>query len=343
MTKATKKAKRSDDDSRSSLPPKPKIESAEDVLNRIFSNNDGMTSVGAEIANLSSRYAALQNITFPKPSATRLIAVANQKGGVGKTTTTVNVACALAEYGAQVLVIDMDPQGNATTALGIVREQDMRTTYDVIEGRYGIEEVKLPCKYFKTLDVVPASIDLSGAELELANLPNRNQLLNNALSYFLENSKVHYDYVFIDCPPSLGLLVLNAMCSVNEVLIPVQAEYYALEGLQQLLHTISLVQENYNHNLIVSTMVITMFDKRTLLSQEVYEEVKQHYPKIVLKTTIPRSVKISEAPSFAQSVISYDSRGAGSIAYSEAALEIAERSQRVLKAIDKRHIDRESK
>ncbi|WP_317643746.1 ParA family protein [Bombiscardovia apis] len=318
------------------------MESASDVLKRIFADNDGNSSVGAEIANLSSRYAALQNIKFPKPKQTRLIAVANQKGGVGKTTTTVNLSCALAEYGAQVLVIDMDPQGNASTGLGIERTPDRPTTYDVIEGRVSIQDAKQTSSHFKHLDVVPASIDLSGAELEVANLPERNHLLKAALEEFLSNSSKRYDYVIIDCPPSLGLLVLNAMCAVNEVLIPVQAEYYALEGLQQLLHTIELVQENYNPALIVSTMIITMFDRRTLLSREVYDEVKEHYPQIVLKTTIPRSVKISEAPSFAQSVISYDPRGAGSVAYSEAALEIAERSREVINTIAKKYSDRES-
>ncbi|AKV56172.1 ParA family protein [Bifidobacterium actinocoloniiforme] len=324
------------------MPPRPKIESASDVLNRIFAKGDDEFSVGAEIANLTSRFAALQNVVFPKPPQTRLIAVANQKGGVGKTTTAVNLAAALAENGAQVLVIDMDPQGNASTALGAQRTHDMATTYDVIEGRIGIGQAKRPSTVFPTLDLVPASIDLSGTELEVANLPERNLLLNRALSQFLAESQVHYDYVIVDCPPSLGLLVLNAMCAVTEVLIPVQAEYYALEGLQQLLHTIELVQENYNRSLIVSTMLITMYDRRTLLSREVYDEVKEHYPQIVLKTTIPRSVKISEAPSFGESIISYDPRGAGAISYSEAALEIAERSKRVLNMISKKQSSWES-
>ncbi|RBP99715.1 ParA family protein [Bifidobacterium xylocopae] len=317
------------------------MESAADVLSRIFDDGDSYSSVGAEIANLSSRYATLHNVVFPKPSRTRLLAVANQKGGVGKTTTAVNLACALAHYGAQVLVIDMDPQGNASTALGVQRQHGMPTTYDVVEGRVSIENAKQTSQIFASLDLVPASIDLSGAELEVANMPNRNLLLRAALNEFLADSKVHYDYVIVDCPPSLGLLVLNAMCAVNEVLIPVQAEYYALEGLQQLLHTIELVQQNYNPDLIVSTMVITMFDRRTLLSREVYSEVKAHYPDIVLRTTIPRSVKISEAPSFAQSVISYDPRGAGSVSYGEAALEIAERSERVLNMVSKKQSSRE--
>lgn len=311
------------------------VETASEILNRIFSDASG-SSAGAEMADLTARYQALQKATFPQPEQTRFIAVANQKGGVGKTTTTVNLASAFAEFGSQVLVIDMDPQGNASTALGVPHETGIQSTYDVLEGRHGIEEVKVASPGFETLEVVPSSIDLSGAELEVADMPERNQLLKKALTDFLRGSKKHYDYILVDCPPSLGLLVLNAMCSVNEVLIPVQAEYYALEGLQQLLHTIGLVQQSYNPYLVISTMLLTMYDKRTLLSKEVFDQVREHYPEIVLNTTIPRSVKISEAPSFQQSVITYDPRGAGAISYEEAALEIAQRSKWVLKHIANR-------
>mgnify|MGYP000502117767 FL=1 len=205
-----------------------------------------------------------------------------------------------------------------------------------IEGRAEIADVITTSADFPSLDVVPASIDLSGAELEVADLPNRNTLLKEALDRFLEQTDTAYDYVFIDCPPSLGLLVINAMCAVTEMLIPIQAEYYALEGLGQLINTIGLVQQHFNPVLLVSTMLVTMFDRRTLLSREVYGEVKSHYPNIVLDTTVPRSVKISEAPSFSQPVIAYDPRGIGAIAYGEAALEIARRSQHVLEAIDAR-------
>lgn len=310
------------------------IESASETLRRIF---DGQGSaLGNQMADESSRYDILQQAVFPKPSKTRRIAVANQKGGVGKTTSTVNVSASLAAHGAQVLVIDMDPQGNASTALGVPHASGEASIYDVIEGRCGLSEVISVCPDFPSLDVVPASINLSGAELEVADLPNRNTLLKKALDAFLESSDKHYDYVFIDCPPSLGLLVINAMCAVTEMLIPIQAEYYALEGLGQLINTIGLVQEHFNPILLVSTMLVTMFDRRTLLSREVYGEVKGHYPTIVLDTTIPRSVKISEAPSFSQSVIAYDPRGIGAIAYGEAALEIARRSQQVLDAIDVR-------
>jgi chromosome partitioning protein len=286
------------------------------------------------MAETTSRYEQLRNVSFPKPDATRFIAVANQKGGVGKTSTTVNIAAALAQAGAHILVIDMDPQGNASTAFGIRHNLGEPSVYDILEGRLDISEVKQRCESFESLEVVPSSIDLSGAELEVASMEGRTYLLKHALDAFLERSDEHYDYIFVDCPPSLGLLVINAMCAVNEMLIPIQAEYYALEGLGQLINTIGLVQEHYNPVLLVSTMLVTMFDRRTLLSREVFEEVKKHYPNIVLETTIPRTVKISEAPSFGQTVIGYDPRGIGAVAYVEAALEIARRSPSVLAAIE---------
>ena len=310
------------------------MESATDTIKRIFGGSS--SPLGAQIADESSRYRALQKVTFPKPERTRMIAVANQKGGVGKTTTAVNVSSALAQYGARVLLIDMDPQGNACTALGARHTSGEPSVYDVLEGRMNIAEVKQTCPDCELLDVVPASIDLSGAELEVADMTDRNVLLKRAVDEFLNTSEQHYDYVIIDCPPSLGLLVINAMCAVTEMLIPIQAEYYALEGLGQLINTIGLVQEHFNPALLVSTMLVTMFDKRTLLSREVHEEVKKHYPTIVLDTTIPRTVKISEAPSFNQSVIAYDPKGMGAISYCEAALEIARRSPTVLQAIDAR-------
>lgn len=307
------------------------VESAEETIKRIF--GDSGSSLGNELADVASRYHALEGVEYPHPARTRFIAVANQKGGVGKTSSTVNLAAAMAIGGLRVLVIDMDPQGNASTAFNIPHLSGDLSVYDVIEGRKTISEVKQTCPDIQGVDVVPASIDLSGAELELADMDDRNNLLKNAVNEFLNNSEEHYDYVFIDCPPSLGLLVINAMCAAQEMLIPIQAEYYALEGLGQLIRTIGLVQKHYNPILVVSTMLVTMFDKRTLLGREVYQEVKNHYPNIVLNTTIPRTVKISEAPSFAQSVITYDSRGTGAVSYREAALEIARRSETVLSVI----------
>lgn len=307
------------------------MESAAETIQRIF--GDSKSSLGIELADLTSRFHSIEQAKYPKPKQTRFIAVANQKGGVGKTSSAVNLAAAMAVSGSKVLLIDMDPQGNASTALNTPHASGNWSVYDVLEGRKSIAEVKHACPDIEGLDVVPASIDLSGAELELADMDNRNNLLKDALQEYLDNSSEHYDYVFIDCPPSLGLLVINAMCAAREMLIPIQAEYYALEGLGQLIRTIGLVQQHYNPILVVSTMLVTMFDKRTLLGREVFQEVKKHYPNIVLETTIPRTVKIPEAPSFNQSVITYDPHGSGAISYREAALEIAKRSKTVLSVI----------
>lgn len=308
------------------------MESAASTIARIF--GDESNSLGAQLSDTLSRQEELTHSLLSKPRHTRRIGVANQKGGVGKTTSAVNLAAALADGGLHVLVIDMDPQGNASTALGIDHAPGLPSVYDVLEGRKELSDIKQPCPDFSGLDVVPSSIDLSGAELEIAGLPNRTTLLRSAMQRDDAINHDSYDYVIVDCPPSLGLLVINALCAVDEVLIPIQAEYYALEGLGQLLNSIDLIQRHYNPSLVVSTMLVTMFDRRTLLSKEVYQEIKKHYPALVLDTTIPRSVKISEAPSFQKTVIAYDPRGTGAVAYKEAALEISQRTEDVLGSID---------
>lgn len=314
----------------------PRFESATDVISRIFNDKNGKTStVGASILDEKKRLENLSQANFTHPAQTRYIALANQKGGVGKTTSSVNLAAAFAEAGMNVLVLDMDPQGNASTALGAEHGSDVLSLYDVIEGRADMAEAIQVCPDFDNLDVIPSTIDLSGAELEIAGLDNRVYLLRDQLQAYINSTDKHYDYVIIDCPPSLGLLVLNSLCAVHEVIIPIQAEYYALEGLGQLLRTIQLVQKSMNHDLVISAILVTMYDRRTLLSQEVYQEVSQHYASVLLKTTIPRAVRISEAPSFAQSVVAYDPRGAGAIAYREAALEINNKSAHIFELLNR--------
>jgi chromosome partitioning protein len=260
---------------------------------------------------------------FPRPSTQRMLAVANQKGGVGKTTTTVNVAAAMALHGLRVLVIDLDPQGNASTGLGIDHSVDVPSVYDVlIEGR-PIDEVIQPVDGVENLWCAPATIDLAGAEIELVSVVAREFRLRRAL----EGLGREVDYVFVDCPPSLGLLTVNALAGATEVFIPIQCEYYALEGLSQLLHNIELVQAHLNGQLQVSTILLTMYDARTRLADQVTAEVRRHFGALVLRTSIPRSVRISEAPGFGQSVLTYDPGSRGAIAYVEAAREIAERAE----------------
>lgn len=259
------------------------------------------------------------------PSEPRVFTVANQKGGVGKTTTTVNLAAALAYSGARVLVIDLDPQGNASTALGVDHRADTPSVYDVIINDEPISGVIQRSPEFETLYCVPATIHLAGAEIELVSLVAREQRLHTALERFLEESSEAFHYVFIDCPPSLGLLTINAFVAATEVLIPIQCEYYALEGLSQLLSNIRLIEKHLNPQLEVSTILMTMYDGRTNLANQVVDDVRKHFPKEVLGTLIPRSVRISEAPSYGQSVISYDPNSPGALSYREAAAEIAQR------------------
>lgn len=286
---------------------------------------DDSTPLARELAEITRRRQALAAEALPLPSHTRVFTVANQKGGVGKTTSTVNLAAALARAGARVLVIDLDPQGNASTALGVEHRSETVSVYDVIINDEPMADVVQKSPEFEALYCVPATIHLAGAEIELVSLVAREQRLRTALDKFLFESEDLFHYVFIDCPPSLGLLTINAFVAAREVLIPIQCEYYALEGLSQLLKNIQLIERHLNPSLAVSTILLTMYDARTNLANQVAQDVRDHFPEQVLKTLIPRSVRISEAPSYGQSVISYDANSPGSLSYLEAAAEIARR------------------
>ncbi len=286
---------------------------------------DDSTPLAREIADLTRRRSALADYSLPLPPRPRVFTVANQKGGVGKTTTTVNLAAALARGGARVLVLDLDPQGNASTALGVEHRSETPSVYDVLVNEQPIESVMQRSPESPLLYCVPATIDLAGAEIELVSLVARENRLRNALDEFLSTAEPPFHYVLIDCPPSLGLLTVNAFVAAREVLIPIQCEYYALEGLSQLLNNIQLIERHLNPELRMSTILLTMFDGRTNLANQVAQEVREHFPNETLDALIPRSVRISEAPSYGQSVISYDTNSPGSVSYLEAAAEIAKR------------------
>ena len=292
---------------------------------RPASGFDESTPLARELAEITRRRQLLSSQDLPLPTNTRIFTVANQKGGVGKTTTTVNLAAALARTGARVLVIDLDPQGNASTALGVEHRSETPSVYEVIINDLPMASVVQKSPEFEALYCIPATIHLAGAEIELVSLVAREQRLRSALETFLEESDDTFHYVFIDCPPSLGLLTINAFVAANEVLIPIQCEYYALEGLSQLLNNIQLIERHLNPTLNVSTILLTMYDARTNLANQVVQDVREHFPNEVLQTLIPRSVRISEAPSYGQSVISYDTNSPGSLSYLEAAAEIARR------------------
>jgi len=267
--------------------------------------------------------AVSRETTLPRPPRTRTLVVANQKGGVGKTTTAVNLATALALGGLEVLVIDLDPQGNASTGLGVEHTEGTRGTYEAISGDAPIADLVQPSPEADGLLVLPATVDLAGAEIGLVNVAARESRLLHALRDYIADKAP--DYVFIDCPPSLGLLTVNALVAADEILIPIQCEYYALEGVTQLLRTINLVKGSMNDRLYLSTVLLTMFDGRTRLATQVASEVRRHFPEQTLATAIPRSVRVSEAPSYGQSVITYHSASAGAQAYLDAATELARR------------------
>jgi chromosome partitioning protein len=260
---------------------------------------------------------------WPRPKRCRIMTVANQKGGVGKTTTAVNLAASLSQHGIRVLVIDLDPQGNASTALDVDHHVGRDSVYNsLVEGR-PLGEIIAAVPEMPGLFCAPATIDLAGAEIELVPMVAREGRLSRAIEQ-LDTSNL--DYVLIDCPPSLGLLTINALVAAEEVLIPIQCEYYALEGLEQLLRTVELVRGHLNAKLRISTILLTMYDGRTRLATQVADDVRSHFRDVVLHTIIPRSVRVSEAPSYGQSVITYDPSSSGAVAYAEAARELAYRA-----------------
>ena len=287
------------------------------------------TPLGDQAAKDARRRVTLLDAVFPKPDRTRVITIANQKGGVGKTSSAVNLAAALAIAGARVLVVDTDPQGNASTALSTPHSQGTPSVYDVLLGNKPMSEAVVACPQVSNLWCVPATIDLSGAEIELVALPGREHRLYHAVEELrrtlAQAGEQPLDYIIIDCPPSLGLLTLNGFVAGREVLIPIQCEYYALEGLSQLLHTIELIHDRLNPELHLSAILLTMFDVRTKLAHDVVAEVRRHFPDQVLGAAIPRSVRVSEAPGYGQTVLTYDPSSSGALAYMEAARELSEK------------------
>ncbi len=249
----------------------------------------------------------------------KIIAVCNQKGGVGKTTTTINLAAALAEQGKHVLMVDVDPQGNATSGFGLEKNELENTTYELLMDDCTIAEALIR-ESIPNLDIIPSNVNLAGAEIELIGMDNKERILKNALDYV----KPAYDFILLDCPPSLSLLTVNALVAADRVLVPIQCEYYALEGLSQLIYTINLVKESLNPDLDVEGIVFTMYDARTNLAADVVENVREHVKQHIFNTIIPRNIKLAEAPSYGMPITTYDKNSAGAAAYRELAQELIE-------------------
>ncbi len=266
------------------------------------------------------------DITLPSSPEPRILAVANQKGGVGKTTTAINLATALAAIDKKVLIVDLDPQGNASTGLGVDRHARRVSSYELLLSDAPVSEAVQPSR-IPNLHLIPSTVDLAGAELELVDLPRREYRLRDAMSA----SKIHFDYVLIDCPPALGLLTLNALTAANAVLVPLQCEFYALEGISYLVKTVERVKRSFNPHLEIQGIVLTMFDKRNNLSELVERDVRDFFHDKVYETVIPRNVRVSEAPSYGKPVLLYDFDCAGSRAYLHLASEVIKR-EKVMRA-----------
>jgi len=283
----------------------------------------GDTPIGRQAEAAVGVRGAVKREDWPRPKRCRIMTIANQKGGVGKTTTAVNLAASLSQHGNRVLVVDLDPQGNASTALDVDHHVGVDSVYNALVEERPLSDIVAEVDGMPGLFCAPATIDLAGAEIELVPLVAREQRLSRSIGQL---DMANFDYLLIDCPPSLGLLTVNALVAAEEVLIPIQCEYYALEGLEQLLRTVELVRGHLNAELRISTILLTMYDGRTRLATQVADDVRSHFGDVVLQTIIPRSVRVSEAPSYGQSVITYDPASSGAIAYAEAARELAYRA-----------------
>ena len=282
-----------------------------------------------EITLNTERAKRIEAARLTAPAKTRIITVSNQKGGVGKTTTAVNIAAALATKGLRVLVIDLDPQGNASTALGVEHHNGVPGSYEVLVDGSAVGPLVQQSPEHKNLFCLPASINLAGAEIDMVSASEREKVLASALATYVDQTSPRIDFIFIDSPPSLGLLTVNALVAATEVLVPIQCEYYALEGVTQLIANIERVKKALNPSLDISSILLTMFDNRTNLSTDVANEVRKYFPEKTLAATIPRSVRLSEAPSYGQTAITFDPKNSGSLAYQEAAIELAQRGEHV--------------